>query len=275
MSEVKTLTSNLFSKRNKALLRELVVTDFKLRYQNSALGYAWSLLKPLGMFGVLYIVFTQIFRFGDDIQNFPVYLLLGIVLWTFFIEATGGALQSIVARGDLIRKISFPKYIIVISGTISAFINFILSLTIVILFAAITGVDFGTQLLLMPLLIIELYLFSLGVGLILATLFVNFRDLSHIWEVLMQAAFYAVPIIYPLKLLITNYSETLAKIVMLNPISQILQDMRYSMVTDTSLTTFSVVQKPYAFIPYVLTLAILVLGGMYFRSKSKYFAEQT
>ncbi|MDQ5913564.1 MAG: type transport system permease protein [Patescibacteria group bacterium] len=275
MSEFKTLVSNLFSKRNKALLRELVVTDFKLRYQNSALGYAWSLLKPLGMFGVLYVVFTQIFRFGDDIQNFPVYLLLGIVLWTFFIEATGGALQSIVARGDLIRKISFPKYIIVISGTISAFINFLLSLMIVLLFATITGVDFGPQILFMPLLILELYLFSLGVGLMLAALFVNFRDLSHIWEVLMQAAFYAVPIIYPLKLLIDNYSGTLAKIVMLNPISQILQDMRFSMVTDTSLTTFSVVQKPIAYTPYILTFVVLILGGMYFRAKSRYFAEQT
>lgn len=264
----------IFSKHNKALLRELVITEFKLRYQNSALGYAWSLLKPLGLFGVLYIVFTQIFRFGDDIPNFPVYLLLGIVVWTFFLEATGGALQSIVARGDLIRKIAFPKYIIVVSGTISALINLAINLIVVLLFAVISGVSFGPQILMMPLLILELYLFSLGVGLVLAALFVNLRDLSHIWEVLMTAMFYAVPIIYPLKLLIDNFSATVGKLVMINPISQIIQDMRYALVTETTSTSFSVLAKPYAYLPYILSIVILVIGGLYFRKRSKYFAEQ-
>jgi ABC-2 type transport system permease protein len=274
MIEARALSSNLFSKRNKALLRELVITDFKLRYQNSVLGYAWSLLKPLGLFTVLYIVFTKIFRFGDSIPNFPVYLLLGIVIWTFFLEATGGALQSIVGRGDLIRKISFPKYIIVISGTISALINLMLSLIVVMIFAVFSGVSFGSQILFTPFLILELYLFSLGVGLFLATLFVNFRDLSHIWEVLTQALFYAIPIIYPISLVIDNFSLKAAKLIMLNPIAQIVQDLRYSLVTEQSQTTFSLVTKPLAYLPYILTLVTLFVGAAYFRKKSKYFAEQ-
>lgn len=273
MIEARALSSNLFSKRNKSLLRELVKTEFKLRYQNSVLGYAWSLLKPLGLFTILYLVFTKIFKFGSAIPHFPVYLLLGIVLWTFFLEATMGALSSIVNRGDLIRKISFPKYIIVISGTISALINLILSLIVVMIFAALNGVNFGPQALLAPLLIIELYVFALGIGLILSAMFVNFRDLSHIWEVLMQAAFYAVPIIYPLQLVI-DASEKAAKLIMLNPVAQIIQGLRYSLVTEQAKRTIDVIQMPFALIPYIIVLTTLSIGVVYFRARSKYFAEQ-
>ncbi len=274
MSEIKALSSNLFSKRNKSLLRELVKTEFKLRYQNSVLGYAWSLLKPLGLFTVLYVVFTKIFSFGEGIPHYPVYLLLGIVLWTFFIESTGGALGSIVGRGDLIRKISFPKYIIVISGTISALINLFLSLIIVMIFAIFNGVEFGPQALLAPLLIIELYTLVLGIGLILSTMFVSFRDLSHIWDVLMQAAFYAIPIIYDIQLVFTKFSESAAKLIMLNPVSQIIQDMRYSLVTKSSARSIDIVQMPFALIPYFIVPSTLLIGVIYFRKKSKFFAEK-
>ncbi len=105
---------NLFSKRNRVLLRELTVTDFKLRYQQSALGYLWSILKPLMLFAVMYIVFAKFLAMGGDIPNYAVYLLAGISFWTFFAEATTQGLQAIVSRGDLIRKINFPKYIIVL-----------------------------------------------------------------------------------------------------------------------------------------------------------------
>ena len=112
--------SNIFSRRNRILLRELVETDFKLRYQGSALGVFWSVLKPLFLFTILYLVFDKFLGLGRDIEHFPVYLLLGIVIWTFFTEATIQGLQSIVSRGDLIRKISFPKFIIVVYSTVSA-----------------------------------------------------------------------------------------------------------------------------------------------------------
>ena len=122
--------SNIFSKRNRVLLRELVVTDFKLRYQGSVLGYAWSLLKPLFLFAIMYLVFGVLVKLGT-IEHYAVYLLLGIVLWSFFAEATNQGLASIIARGDVIRKISFPKYIIVLSTTISALVNLTLNLIVV------------------------------------------------------------------------------------------------------------------------------------------------
>ena len=103
--------------RNRAILREMVVTDFKIRYQGSALGYLWSLLKPLFMFAILYGVFTYVFKIGDGVEHYPVYLLLGIVLWNFFTEATMTGLSSIVGSGDLIRKISIPRYLIVVASS--------------------------------------------------------------------------------------------------------------------------------------------------------------
>src|ERR1035437_1131048 len=118
-----------FSRRNRILLRELVITDFKLRYQGSILGYAWSLLKPLFLFAIMYVVFGLLVKLGS-IEHYSVYLLLGIVLWTFFAEATNQGLSSIVSRGDVIRKISFPKYIIVLSTTISALVNLFINLVI-------------------------------------------------------------------------------------------------------------------------------------------------
>ena len=132
----------LLDRKNRILLRELVVTDFKLRYQGSVLGYIWSVLKPLFLFAILYVVFVYVLQMDRGVPHFAVTLLLGVVLWSFFTEATSNGLGSIVNRGDLIRKLNFPKYIIVISGTISSLINLGINLLVVMLFALINGVDF-------------------------------------------------------------------------------------------------------------------------------------
>src|SRR3954465_4330093 len=132
---------NVFSKKNRALLAELVRTDFKLRYQGSVLGYAWSLLRPLLMFAILYVVFVRFLKFGGDVPHFPIYLLLGIVLWNFFNEMTVQSLGSIVGRGDLIRKIRIPRWIIVFSSSISALINLFLNMIVIVVFMFLNHVD--------------------------------------------------------------------------------------------------------------------------------------
>lgn len=266
--------SNIFSRRNRILLRELVVTDFKLRYQGSALGYLWSLLKPLLLFAILYVVFVQFLRFGSDVPHFPVYLLLGIVLWSFFVEATNQGLQAIVSRGDLIRKINFPKYIIIISGTISALINLTLNLGVVFVFALINGVDITWNILWLPLNLLELYVFALGIAFLLGAAYVKYRDVAYIWEVVLQGAFYAVPIIYPISMIIVH-SEAAAKILLLNPVAQAIQDARHNLITDQTVTTSSLVGDPYiVMIPYVVVGVLMVFGAMYFKKNSKYFAEK-
>ncbi len=139
------------------LLRQLVITDFKLRYQGSFLGYVWSLLKPLALFVILYIVFTKFLRIGNDIPHYAVYLLLGIVLWNFFSEATSGSISSIVGKGDLLRKINFPKYVIVMASSFSALINLFLNFIIIAIFMVISGVEITKYIILLPLIIIELF----------------------------------------------------------------------------------------------------------------------
>lgn len=259
-----------FSKQNKALLSELVRTDFKLRYQGSVLGYLWSLLKPLLMFGVLYIVFVGFLRLGRDIEHFPVYLLLGIVIWSFFTEMTGQSLSSIVARGDLIRKIKIPRWIIVVSASISALINLGLNLIIIGVFLVLNQVDITWNILLLPLNLLQVYVLALGASLFLAAAFVKFRDISNIWDVVVQAGFYATPIIYPLAM-ITN--ETFQKIILMNPVAQAIQDARYNTVTKDTITTWSLIHDWRVFIPIFITIGILVFGVWYFKKESKTFAE--
>ena len=264
--------SNIFSKRNKVLLRELVVTDFKLRYQGSVLGYAWSLLKPLFLFVIMYIVFGLLVRVGN-IEFYPVYLLLGIVLWTFFAEATNQGMTSIINRGDVIRKISFPKYIIVLSATISALINLTLNLLIVGVLMIFTGVHLHVSMLMFPIYILEIYVFALGLAFFLSALNVKYRDTSHIWEIIMQAAFYATPIIYPLGVVIVK-SALAAKILLMNPVAQAIQDARYSLITHDTVTIRTLFEnRIFEIIPILIVILVLIIGTLYFKKHSKSFAE--
>lgn len=258
------------SKQNRTLLAELVRTDFKLRYQGSLLGYAWSLLKPLLLFVILYIVFVHFLNIGKDVPHFPVYLLLGIVLWNFFTEMTSQSLSSIVGRGDLIRKIRISRWIIVFASSLSAFINLLLNLVVVTVFAFINNVEFSYTVLLLPIFIAEIYIFALGLSLFLAAAYVKFRDISYIWEVVLQAGFYATPIIYPLSM-ITN--ELVQKLLLLSPIAQAIQSARYNFVTQETITAGSLLDGPLIFVPFAIAIGFLIIGTVYFKSQSKYFAE--
>jgi ABC-2 type transport system permease protein len=260
-----------FSKKNRTLLAELVRTDFKLRYQGSALGYAWSLLRPLLLFLILYVVFVRIIPLGKDIPHYPVYLLLGIVIWNFFQEMTTQSLGSIVLRGDLIRKIRIPRWIIVLSASISALINLFLNLLVVVVFLLLNHVDLLQTTLWLPLILLEVYVLALGLSLFLGAAYVKYRDVNYIWEVILQAGFYLTPIIYPLSR-ITNL--TLQKLILINPMGQAVQDARYSAVTHQTITPTDVFEGGwYKFVPYVIVIAVFLIGLFYFKSQAAKFAE--
>ena len=255
------------------LLKELVKTGFKLRYQGSMLGMAWSVLKPMMLFAIMYVVFVQFLRFGEGIPHFAVSLLVAIVLWSFFTEATGQGMQSIVGRGDLLRKINFPKYIIVISATVSALINLAINLAVVLVFAIINGVEFRLNILLVPILILELYVLALALAFLLSALYVKFRDIQHIWDVLMQGLFYATPIIYPVAM-IAVINTTAAKVMMMNPVAQVIQDVRYNLVTTQTDTVWNFIDNRWiALIPIFIVFFLIIISLIYFRRNSKKFAE--
>jgi len=269
------MASNLGSAAVKrTLLRQLVITDFKLRYQGSVLGYLWSLFKPLMMFGVLFVVFTFIIPTGKDVPHFPAYLLLGIVIWTFFTEATTMGLGSIVGRGDLIRKVNISKLSIVISAILSAGVNLIINSVVVVMFMLFSGAEVNWLLVpFLPLLFIELILLALGLAFILSALYVRFRDFAPIWEIILQVLFYATPIIYPLTLAF-NASPKIAEVLSLNPLAQIMQDFREILITPVTLTTHEVLPPVFSYVLPISIVLILVIGGyIYFKKRAKYFVE--
>ncbi|HRK40553.1 MAG TPA: ABC transporter permease [Candidatus Saccharibacteria bacterium] len=253
------------------LLRELVITDFKLRYQSSILGYVWSLLRPLALFIILYFVFVKFLRVGESIEHFPVYLLLGIVIWNYFSEVTNNGVSAIVSRGDLLRKLNFPKYVIILAGSFSALINLGLNFLVVIMFAVYNDVSLMSSIIWLPVLVIELFIFSLSMAFLLGALFVKIRDVNYIWEVIMQGAFYATPILYPISII----PELAQKILILNPMAQIIQDIRYVAITHESATIGTVYGNEWMrLVPLGIVALITVVAITYFRAQSKHFAEE-
>lgn len=254
------------------LLKEFVRTDFKLRYEGSALGYLWSILKPLALFVVLYLVFGVFLAVSRGVPNFPVYLILGIVLWNFFLEVTKGSVTSIVSRTSLIRKISFPRYVIVLATTFSALINLGINFIIVGIFMYFSHISLTLNSLLIIFLVIELFVLAVGVGLILSALYVRYRDVDFIWDVLMQATFYAIPIIYPVSLI----PHSAQKVLMLNPLAQIIQDARAALISPDTITVGDVYSGHgiISLVPVMATIVIFIVGVALFKRRSPHFAEE-
>lgn len=271
---MRTIMKRLLHKYNYSiiLLKQLVKTDFRLRYNDSFLGYVWSLLRPLLLFVILYFVFARFLKVGHTVPHYPVYLLLGIVLWNYFAEVTSGSVTAIVGRGELLRKINFPKYVIILAGSFSALINLCLNFIVIAAFMIVTGVDITPSVVWVVPILIELFIFSLAMAFLLSALFVKFRDISYIWEVLMQAAFYVTPILYPLNIIPSDA----AKLLLLNPMAQLIQDARYALVTHDTITIRLVYPRQVWvwFVPVMFTVIVSVATARYFKRRSKYFAEE-
>jgi ABC-2 type transport system permease protein len=259
---------------NLRILRVLAAMDFKLKYSGSALGYLWSVIKPLSLFTILYLVFSRIFRLGGLSQYYPLSLLIGVVLFTFFSEATSLGMFSVVDRASLIGKMAFPRLIIPVSRTIGVAITFMVNLTVVAAFIAWNGIEPRWYWILLVPLLIEFYIFILGVTLILATLFVRLRDISQVWELTAQLIFYATPIIYPVGYL----PPGLRTIAFLNPLTQVVQDFRaivlYDDLEPNLITAADVFGTWGRLLPIGIALGIFVFGLLFYRRQAPWFAER-
>jgi ABC-2 type transport system permease protein len=260
------LTSNL------NLVRELAVASFKLKYSGSALGYLWSLMRPSMIFGMLYLVFVLFLLKGRTApgENFPVELLVGIVAWTYFAEATTSSVSAVVSNADMVLKAQFPRWILVVASTAAAAmtlaVNFGLVLTVGLIFHWFA---IGWQSLAAVLLLLELVMLSLGVGLILAAGFVFYRDLGYIWEVLLLLLFYGSAIIFPFTLVPQN----LQRIVGLNPLAQIVEDLRRALVSPVIPWSGNVLGSWLAIPVFAVCLSV-VIGALAFTRLSRTFGNR-
>ena len=258
------------------VFKELVKTNFKLRYQGSYLGVLWSVLQPLMLFAVMYVVFVKFLKFTDGTPTFPISLLCGTCLWQFFTESTSMGMRSIVDRGDLLRKIHFPNYIIVAATTMGSMISLAINLGVVILFGFFAHAHYTWRVITVIPSILQLDAISLGVALLRGSLYVYFRDIGHIWDVILQALFYATPIIYPLSMVQKNPEFSwAADFMMLMPTTQTIMDIRHNLLSPEYVPTIWTVvdNKILCLIPYVLSVLVLWLGVHVFRKYSAKFAE--
>ena len=206
-------------RRALELLYLIAAIDFKKHYFGTVLGYVWSVARPLLLFGVLLAVFTQVFRLGSEVNHYPVLLLMNIVLFSFFQEATGVAVTSIAGQEGVVRKTQFPRLVIPLAVVLTSLFNLGLNLVVVFVFLLAFGVTPVWTWLLLPVLLLVLILITTAVAMIVSSLYPRFRDLAIIWTVLSTVLFYASPVLYPLE----KVPGTLRDVLMLNPLASLLE----------------------------------------------------
>lgn len=249
----------------------LAITEFRVRYFGSVLGYLWSLMRPLLLFAVLYIMFTEVADVGNAVPFYGLYLLTSIVLWTFFTETTNGSLSCLVNREDLLRKMRFPRLAVPLSVALTALFNLGVNMIAVFIFAVASGVTPHPGWLLFPFLIVALAILATGLGMLLAPLYVRYRDVDPIWEVLMQIGFYVSPILY----VADKWPESVRAILQCNPVAAVLTEMRYLFLDPSAPTTADVLGSVWlVLIPVGLTVFAFVFGAWYFQREAPRIAEE-
>lgn len=248
----------------------IAVNEFRLSYFGSALGYLWSLARPALQFGVLYLVFSHIVRFGDEIPNYPMLLLLNIVLFNFFTEATTAAVRSVQNRETLVRKMHFPRMVIPLSVVLTAAMNLAVSLVPVLVFLVIYGIEPGWTWLLLPVALLAILSVTLGVSLLLSALFVRFRDVAPIWTVAALMLFYGSPVLWAIELV----PESVRQAIMANPLAASLELARVWIIDPSAPGPGDVLGWPLGLVPIALTVLLLGVGAWVFHREAPGIAER-
>jgi ABC-2 type transport system permease protein len=256
----------------------LARTEFKLRFFGSVLGYLWTLMRPLLLFGVLYVFFTKVAHVNDSKSpgeaHYGAQLLASIVLFTFFAEATAGAVRSVVDRENLVRKIHFPRLVIPTSVVLLSLFNLGMNLIVVFLFAVSEGVTPMLSWLELPLIITMIVIFSLGLAMLLSAMFVHFRDIQPIWEVFSQILFYASPVIISIETIKKKLDPTWLHVYMLNPLAVILQQFRHAMITNATPSAGAVLGSWTSLLGALVIVAVIfVVGFTVFHRAAEKIAE--
>ncbi len=256
----------------------LARTEFKLRFFGSVLGYLWTLVRPLLLFGVLWVFFTKVAHVNSSKNPgerfYGAQLLGSIVLFTFFAEASTAAVRSVVDREALVRRVRFPRMVIPVSVVLLALFNLGLNLIVVMVFAIGSGVHPMLSWIELPLIIGGLILFAGGLAMLLSALFVHFRDVQPIWDVISQILFYASPVIISIETVQAKLSHTLLHVYMLNPLATVMQQFRHAMITHATPSVGALLGSWAALLePAAIVLAIFVIGFAVFNGAAAKIAE--
>lgn len=254
------------------LARTLAATDWKVRFYGSALGYVWSLLRPLMLFGIVYFVFSEVIDAGAGVDHYGVILLLAMMLYFFFSEVTGAGVTSMVDRESLLRKVGFPRAVVPLSVALVAAMNLALNLVVLAVFVVASGVEPRWTWLLLPIPFALMLVFATGMAMLLSALYVRYRDIRPIWEVVLQAMFYATPILYPIEAVITR-SETLATIMLLNPIAALIQESRH-LLTGAMPLSEALGSSALMLVPLAILVGLTWLGARVFDRMAPRAAEE-
>jgi ABC-2 type transport system permease protein len=249
----------------------LAVLEFRLKFFGSILGYFWQLMKPLMLFSVLYVVFTQIVRVGTGVAHYPAMLLMSIVIYTFYSESTSAAVGSVVARENLVRKIHFPRMVIPLAVVLTSYMNFVLNFLAVLFFFAVQQVQIRWSWLEIGPLILLLGVFCTGIAMALSALFVRYRDVAPIWEVALPLAFYATPVLYPIEAI---SSTRLQHLIMCNPLAVIIQQARHALIDPTAPSAAEAIGgTAMLLIPLGILVSTVAIGYLIFDRSAGHIAE--
>jgi ABC-2 type transport system permease protein len=249
----------------------LSVTEFKLYYFGTVFGYVWSLIRPLMLFGVLYVVFTRIVRFGDSVDHYAQCLLLGLTLYSLFSDATTRAVRSVVTSEKLVRKMQFPRLVIPVSVVLTSLFNLLLSLIAVLVFIAASGVGPRITWLALPLIVVVLGVITTGASLLLSALFVRFRDVAQIWGVLVLVIFYGSPILYPVEVI----PPSIRFVQFVNPLVPILAEARRLVVDPAAPSAVDAADSVFGIIgPAIVVVAVCAIGLWTFTRAAPRVAEE-
>jgi ABC-2 type transport system permease protein len=248
----------------------LATTDWKLRFYGSVLGYAWTLARPFLFFGVIYLVFTEVVGLDKQVPYYGVYILFALVTFQFFGEATTGCLLSLVTREGLLRKIRFPRLVIPLAVVLTAVFNLGMTLIAVFIFAVASGVDPTWSWLELPFLLLVMAILATGVGLLVSALYVRYRDVQPIWEVLSQMLWYASPILY----VSTLVPADLRAAYQVNPIASVMAQIRHSVIDPSAPSAATLIGgADRLLIPAGIVLGVFALGLWVFNREAPRIAE--
>lgn len=258
-------------RRTLSLTWTLALTDWKLRFYGSVLGYVWMLARPFALFGVIYVVFTEIVDLGEDVKHYGVYILFAMVMFEFFAEVTSNCVTCLVARENLLRKMQFPRLVIPLSVVVTGLLNLGATLAAVLIFALGSGVYPGWTWLELPLIVVLLAALATGVGTLLSVLFVRYRDIQPIWEVATRVLFYASPVLY----VTTLVPESIQRPYAANPLAAILTEMRHAIIDPSAPhVTAALGGTARLAIPLGIIAGLLALGLWMFHREAPKIAER-